>query len=88
MTVEEALDSLLGSHRTGDLTADLVAGAKEAMDRRERNSLHGGTVIAALVDAGFSYRDIERATGIPRATAQRWATPPARITPEETSEPQ
>jgi hypothetical protein len=83
MTVEEALDSLLGSNRTGDLTADLVAGAREAMDRRERNSLHGGAVIAALVDAGLSYRDIERATGIPRATAQRWATPPTRIAPED-----
>lgn len=88
MTIDEALDSLLGRRRTGDLQADLVAGAKEAMDRRERNSLHGGTVIAALVDIGFSYRDIERAIGIPRATAQRWAMPPTRITTETTTEPE
>ncbi|MGH3867236.1 MAG: hypothetical protein ACRDQ4_14050 [Pseudonocardiaceae bacterium] len=83
MTLDEALDSLLGTSRTGELPADLIAAATEAMDRRERNSIHGGLVIAALTDAGFSYRDIERATGIPRATAQRWATPPTRLSPED-----
>ena len=78
-TLDDALDSLLGTTRTGDRIADLVTAAKEAMDRRERNSIHGGLIIAALVEAGLSYRDIERATQIPRATAQRWAAPPERV---------
>jgi len=33
-------------------------------------------VIAALIELGVSYRDIEREAGIPIATAHRWATPP------------
>lgn len=56
------------------------------MKRREQNSIDGGAVIAALLDNGFSYRDIERATGIPRATAQRWATPPKRVPAEGASD--
>ncbi len=83
MTVAEALDALLGSDRTGDMRADLIAGAREAMDRRERNSEHGGAVIAALRATGMSWRDVEVATGIPRTTAQRWAEPPDRVAPEE-----
>lgn len=82
MTVEEALEALLGARRTGDLSADLIAAAKEAMDRRERNTLHGGAVIAALRDSGLSWREIEQATGIARTTAQRWAEPPERA-PQE-----
>lgn len=78
MTADEALDALLGEARTGDMRADLIAAAKEAMDRRERNTQHGGAVIAALVEMGLSYRVIEQVTGIPRATAQRWAIPPER----------
>lgn len=83
MTVEEALDALLGDRRTGDQRTDLIAAAKEAMDRRERNSQHGGAVLAALVDEGLSWRQIEQATGIPRTTAQRWAEPPKRVTDGE-----
>jgi uncharacterized protein YerC len=60
------------------VTADLLAGLKEAMRRRERNTEHGGAVIAALIEQGVSYRDIEQATGIARTTAQRWAVPPKR----------
>lgn len=78
MTADEALAELLGEQRSGDMRADLIAGAREAMRRRERNTEHGGAVIAALVEAGLSYREIERVTGIPRATAQRWAVPPER----------
>ncbi|MGH3927069.1 MAG: hypothetical protein ACRDTT_30080 [Pseudonocardiaceae bacterium] len=78
MTIDEALDALLGPQRTEDMHADLIAGAKEAMDRRERNTAHGGAVIAAMREAGMSWRDIEAATGIPRTTAQRWAEPPER----------
>lgn len=76
MTVDEALDALLGSRRTGDTPADLIAAAKEAMERRKRNTEHGGAVIAALRDSGMSWREIEAATEIPRTTAQRWAEPP------------
>jgi hypothetical protein len=73
---DEALAELLGDARTGDRQADLIAGAKEAMRRRKRNTEHGGAVIAALVEGGMSYRELEQATGIARATAQRWASPP------------
>lgn len=82
MTVDEALDVLLGQHRTGDTRADLIAGAQEAMERRVRNTEHGGAVIAALHESGMSWREIETATGIARTTAQRWAEPPER-TPQE-----
>ena len=84
MTTDEALDALLGEVRTGDMRTDLIAAAREAMDRRERNTQHGGAVIAALVEAGLSYREIEQVTGIPRATAQRWALPPTRETERPT----
>lgn len=78
MTVEEALAALLGDRQSGDLVDDLVEGAREAMRRRQRNTLHGGLVIEALHQAGLSWRQIEERTGIPRTTAQRWAdTPPA-----------
>jgi uncharacterized protein YerC len=82
VTLDQALDSLLGSGRTGDLQADLLAALREALIRRERNSRDGGAVIAGLLDQGLSYRDIERLTGIPRATAQRWAEPPPRVEPD------
>jgi len=76
MTTEEALQALLGDARTGELRADLLAALAEAMRRRERNTAHGGAVIAALLEHGLSYREIEAATGVPRTTAQRWAVPP------------
>lgn len=79
MTVDEALDALLGEARTGDLRADLITAAQESMRRREINSQHGGAVLAALHDSeGLSWREIEDATDIPRTTAQRWAEPPPR----------
>lgn len=71
--MEEALAALLGDRQGGDLVADLVEGAKEAMHRRQRNTMHGGLVIEALRQAGLSWREIEQRTGIPRTTAQRWA---------------
>lgn len=76
--VQEALRSLLGDHRTGSRLKDLVLAAREAMQRRIRNSSDGAAVIAALVEAGLSYRTIEAKTGIPKTTAQRWAAPPER----------
>ena len=63
----------------GDRRADLIRAAQEAMRRRERNTIDGGAVIAALVEMGMSYRDIERATGIPHVTAHRWAAPPRTV---------
>jgi hypothetical protein len=76
--VEEALDVLLGDQRTGDMRTDLIEGLREAMRRPDPNAEHGGAVIAALVDMGWSYRDIEHVTGLSRTTAQRWAIPPER----------
>jgi hypothetical protein len=75
---DEALEALLGDQRTGDMHTDLVERLKEAMRQREGNAEHGGAVIAALVDMGLSYRDIEHVTGLPQTTAQRWAMPPER----------
>jgi uncharacterized protein YerC len=77
--LDEALESLLGPRRTGDREQDLLAAVKEAMERRERNTAHGGAVIAALVESGYTYREIEAATGLARATAHRWAAPPAWV---------
>ncbi|HEX8934985.1 MAG TPA: hypothetical protein VF788_12495 [Pseudonocardiaceae bacterium] len=76
MTADEALVELLGDQRTGDIHADLIEAAKQAMLRRKHNTVLGGTVIAALREAGMTYREIEQATGIPHTTAQRWALPP------------
>lgn len=73
MTIDEALDALLGTARTGDLRVDLIAGLQEAMRRREQNSAHGGAVIAALTESGLSYRDIENlpaSHGQPRSVGQ------------------
>jgi hypothetical protein len=75
---DEALEALLGGQRTGDMRTDLIEGLKEAMRGRERNAERGGVVLAALVDMGLSYRDIEHVTGLPQTTAQRWAIPPER----------
>jgi hypothetical protein len=82
MDSDEAIAELLGEARTGDRHADLIAAAKEAMARRERNTLLGGLVLAALHDE-MSWREIEQATEIPRTTAQRWAEPPQRYTGDE-----
>ena len=76
ITLEEALDALLADRRTGDLDRDLIEAAKEALDRRIKNTQHGGAVIAAMVERGMSYRDIEKATGTPKSTAARWSVPP------------
>lgn len=79
--VAEALASLLSpAERTGDQVADLVAAARRSLERRRTNSIHGGAVIAALRTHGLSWRDIEQHTGIPKDTAQRWATPPTSTT--------
>ncbi|HEV7831559.1 MAG TPA: hypothetical protein VGP04_22520 [Pseudonocardiaceae bacterium] len=86
MSTEEALVNLLGDRRTADQRADLIAAAREAMRRRESNTTDGGAVIAALVELGLSYRDIERATGIPHVTAHRWATPPKRADSDQQDE--
>jgi len=50
VSVDAALDSLLGSQRSSDRCAGLIKAAKEAMRRREQNTHDGGAVIAALVE--------------------------------------
>jgi hypothetical protein len=73
----EALDELLpAEHRTGDHVHDLAQAARTAMQRRIDNSRWGGAVIAALHRELRSWRQLEAVTGIPQATARRWATPP------------
>ncbi|MDX6744620.1 helix-turn-helix domain-containing protein [Actinocorallia sp. A-T 12471] len=84
MNLKEALEELLGAQASeideSALVEDrekLVAAAVEAWRRRHVNTLAGAQVIAALADSGLSYRQIADLTGIPSATAHRWARPPA-----------
>ena len=73
----EALDELLpADQRTGDLTRDLATAVRNAMERRKNNSRWGGAVIHALHRELGSWRGLEDLTGIPQATARRWAEPP------------
>jgi uncharacterized protein YerC len=76
MNVEDALQELLRDGQTGEQREDLIAAAQEAWRRRQVNTLAGAAVIAALVKGGLTYREIAEKTGIPIATAHRWATPP------------
>lgn len=85
VTVDEAVDELLGELRTGDEDTDLVAAARVSMRIRERNSARGGAVLNALHQRVKSWREVERLTGIPRETARRWALPPEY--PEEGEPP-
>lgn len=77
MDLNEALSDLLPDGRTGDLHADLLAAARETWRRRNRNTETGAAVLAALIDSGMTYRQLEREVGIPKSVAHRWATPPA-----------
>lgn len=78
MALKDSLDDLLGDKQTGNRRDDLVAAAKESLRRREHNTRVGAEVISAMISDGLSYREIETLTGIPRSTAQRWATPPSQ----------
>lgn len=61
--------------RTGDMAEDLIAAIKEA-HRRSRTAIRlGGMAIEELnLSEGYSWRSIERHTGIPVSTARRWVT--------------
>lgn len=73
-----ALDELVPSDsRTGDIREDLIEAVRTAMRRRVDNSRNGGAVIAALHRELGSWRQLEELTGIPQATARRWAAPPS-----------
>jgi hypothetical protein len=81
----EALNELLpADRRTGDPVQDLAQAARTAMKRRVDNSRWGGAVIAALHRELQSWRQLEAVTGIPQATARRWATPPPGTETSET----
>lgn len=74
---QAALDRLVPyDQQTGELTADLVAAAQEALRRREQNTHDGGAVIAALYREVRSWRRLAEETGIKVTTARRWAVPP------------
>lgn len=85
MDLGEALAALLGSRRRRATDANLWAAAQETVDRRARNSEHGGAIFAELVARGVTYRDIERRLGISKSTVARWAAspspPPSEATP-------
>lgn len=83
-----ALDALIPpAQQTGDLQADLIAASKESMRRREENTRNGAAVIAALHRTVGSWRVVEFATGIPRMTARRWATPPQQADADRPGDP-
>ena len=83
----EALASL-GVSAGDDEMAVLAAGAREAMRRREQNSVDGGAVIAGMVQRGATYRDVEALTDIPHVTAWRWATPPKEADKDRAGPPE
>lgn len=72
-----ALDALVPpDQQTGKLHDDLVAAARTTWKRRVENSELGGKILGALHRDVQSWRIVEYATGIPAATARRWAAPP------------
>lgn len=72
-----ALDALVPpDQQTGKLHDDLVTAARTTWKRRVENSELGGKILGALHRDVQSWRIVEYATGIPAATARRWATPP------------
>jgi len=76
--LEEALRELLPNRELEPErpNGDLIAAAVEAWRRRHVNTEAGAAVIAELASRGLSYRQIADLTGIPAATAHRWARPP------------
>jgi DNA invertase Pin-like site-specific DNA recombinase len=85
MDSDEALHGLLGDNIPEGYRASRLAGLHESMHRREVNSQQGGQMIQDLIDDGMSYREIEKATGYPRSTLQRWVAPPKRVSTEDTT---
>jgi hypothetical protein len=88
LTPEEraALDALVPpDQQSGDLHEDLVTAARVTWKRRVENSELGGKILGALHRDVQSWRIVEYATGIPSATARRWAAPPkpAPVPPSE-----
>ena len=76
---QEGFDHLIPRElQTGDLDADLILAAREALRRREQNTIDGGAVLAGLHRHGYSWREIADLTGIPFNTARRWAVPPGQ----------
>ena len=80
--LNEALDSLL-PHRDGEVTEDtLLEAFFEAIDRRERNSRDGGSVIEALQEMyGWTFRGLaDRAEQsqrrIGKSSVARWSSKP------------
>lgn len=83
VSLENALMDLLGRPPGPDHVTDLLAAGAEAMRRRERNTELGEVVFAAIGEVvtefdDLSWRDVERATGAKKSTAQRWGTRPGR----------
>lgn len=76
LTLDDVLNELLGDRRTGNLDADLNEAGREIWNRRHRNTLLGGIVLAAMRAKNLTWREIQDVTRIPIATAHRWALPP------------
>lgn len=72
MTSDQALAELL-PERTDDHVADLLNGAREIQRRRVSAPELAYPIVHSLL-YHYTYRDIEELTGIPKSTAQGWAS--------------
>jgi hypothetical protein len=83
------LDALVPVHeRTGNPRKDWAAAVRVAMWRRQENTRLGAAAIAALRELGVTWRDLEKETDVPWATARRWhKRPPGTHEPPEITEP-
>lgn len=78
--LNESLRELLGPGQdTEDET--LVRAARESWRRRIRNTYDGANSLSELRRRGYTLRDLEQMTGIPKSTITRWATPPIEADP-------
>ncbi len=78
-SLEQSLEELLGPDQTDDDEA-FFEGARQSMRVRVRNSHNGANMLDELRRRGYSLREIEQRTGIPKSTIVLWATPPPKAT--------
>lgn len=62
--------------RTGDPETDLVTAMRMLMETRLRNTERGVALIEGLRALPMTYDEIQRKTGVPRSTANKWGRSP------------
>jgi hypothetical protein len=83
------LDALIPVHeRTENPRKYWAAVVRIAMQAREDNTRLGAAAIAALRAQGVTWRELEKETGVPWATARRWhKRPPGIHEPPDVHDP-